>query len=173
MPLRLTISTSQRVAVLRAKGPFTLMDWAAAVTALAVHPQRGAAMRVLLDRRAGPVNDSADFIWTMAAVVGEHLETLGGSRWAVLVEDEPNAFGLARVFMAAQELQGIEGAVFRDPESALTWLVDGDDDPEVAAPAPLPAQGDDDWLEVTRSFGGQFWRLKLGLPLLAPRSWLR
>jgi hypothetical protein len=151
MPLRLTIDATGTVVVLRARRTFTLLQWSAALASLAIHPRLPAPLRIIFDRRGTPIDDSVDFAWTMAAVIGPH--SFAGSRWAVLVDGEPAAFGLARIFTSAQALQGIEAAVFRDPDSGLTWLLDGDQQAAEALLAQALPRPDPRWLPLERTLG--------------------
>ena len=153
MPLRLTIDATGTVAVLRVRRTFSLLQWSAALASLAIHPRRPKPLRIILDRRGAPIDDSVDFAWTMAAVTASQRETFAGSRWAVLVEGEPATFGMARIFTSAQSQHGIDAAVFRDPDSALVWLLDGD---RAAADALLSRElprPDPRWIPVARTLG--------------------
>ena len=161
MRLEITKDRTNPVAVLRVRGGFNLAQWSAAVAATALQTRGPVPPRIVIDRRRVPLRDSANFAWMMASVAGDYGE-LVGARWAVLVHGPVGGFEVARIFTSALRFQGFEAAVFRDSESAVTWLLDGDD--IVEDPDPPVERTGRRWLAAARRIGRTMRRLVAGAP---------
>lgn len=134
MPLQLLVDSIHEVTILRVDGRSSLPDWTAALLGIAFHPDRLTTSRIVVDLRR---SDQAGVIQfdRQAALARRMLPELASVRFSILTSLDPNVTATALALASALEHTGFEAAAFRDPDSACTWLFDGDD----LAPIPAPA----------------------------------
>ncbi len=137
MPLNLVVDSTHDVTILRVDGHASEPDWTAAWLGIVLHPNRLATSRIVIDRRRSAVVDGATGTVGVAALAGPMLTDPEVVRIAILVSDHPGAVQGAQRMAAGLERHGFEVAAFRDPDSACTWVFDGDDLAPIPAPAPL------------------------------------
>lgn len=91
-----------------------------ALDAAVIDPHARPKMPVLLDVRNRPAGVHYDDVRWRVLILSEMHQHFG--RWAILTETPPVRVGLARMFAAFSEIEGLEVGIFADEEAALRWL---------------------------------------------------
>ncbi|MBL8987008.1 MAG: hypothetical protein JNJ80_12105 [Gemmatimonadetes bacterium] len=136
MPLQLLVDSIHEVTILRVDGRSSLPDWSAALLGIAFHPNRVSTARIVVDLRRSQ-QASVIQLDRQALLARRMLPEPESIRFSILTSHDPNVTATALALAAALEHAGFEAAAFRDPDSACTWLFDGDDLPPIPAPADL------------------------------------
>ncbi|MDX2060802.1 MAG: hypothetical protein SFV24_23525 [Gemmatimonadales bacterium] len=134
MPLQLLVDSIHEITVIHVDGRSALPDWTAALLVIAFHPDRLSTSRIVVDLRrahqAGMIP-----LDRQAALARRMLPEPESIRFSILTSVDPNVTGTALALAGALEHAGFDAAAFRDPDSACTWLLDGDELPPMPAPA--------------------------------------
>lgn len=91
-----------------------------ALDAAVADPRVRPEMPVLLDARSEPVGIHFEDVRWRQLVLSQMRQQFG--RWAILTETPPVRVGLARMFAAFSEIEGLEVGLFADEDAAFTWL---------------------------------------------------
>lgn len=132
MPLQLLVDSIHEVTILRVDGRSSLPDWSAALLGIAFHPNRVSTARIVVDLRRSQ-QASVIQLDRQALLARRMLPEPESIRFSILTSHDPNVTATALALAAALEHAGFEAAAFRDPDSACTWLLDGDDLPPIPA----------------------------------------
>lgn len=89
--------------------------------AAAVAAYDGTPIPVLFDIRDSAEHRGADELRGIAAVLGQHAETVGGK--CAIAAESGLYYGVSRMFAVFVEEYGIEMQIFETPEKAEAWLL--------------------------------------------------
>lgn len=96
--------------------------WAMGVLGSLIDPAYESGSRVLLDRRRAGSPDHRQFSHDVLAFVDRYGPRLRGTRWAIVVADEPAAYGSARALSIRASTHGVAMEAFTELDGALWWL---------------------------------------------------
>ena len=122
MPCAVTVDADTGVVVVTVEGRLTIEDTRSAIQEIWRTPEYLEHFRVLWDfRHTGISHFSTDDLREVAAFQQKERSELPRSRIALLVSKEVD-FGLMRMLGAFLPEADLENDVFRDAESAWSWL---------------------------------------------------
>lgn len=122
MSITFRVEPARELAVVAFEGDVSLDDIRSYRSSLAGDPAWRKEFRQLVDvRSAGLKALSAEAVRSLADRAEELDPVLGFGKVAVVVSQDLH-YGLARMYQAMSEGSAREVEVFRDPDSALSWL---------------------------------------------------
>jgi hypothetical protein len=120
MPMSYSIDpTTGTVSLSRDTTP-TYEEWERLMLDVLAHPDFRPGFSILVDVR-GHVAPSANYIKRQVAFVAAHLDELGESKWAAVV-DSPAMYGMSRMCMSLGSKRTGETRIFATIEEAEAWL---------------------------------------------------